>query len=398
MGEDMGEGSAVRFRSGPEGARAVRFTCFDTIIDLQVYPSCGKQGERLPRVGSGKRSFHIDPDCRAVARDRASCCGSVVPDDAAALDDALTTCVARCRRFERLLSRTDPSSDISRAHAASPDPVPVAPETAELVRLALPYCAGSRGCFDITMGTVTSLWDFHAGIVPSRRALADALEHVGVEAVEASPADVVAPWLAIRDPKAVLDLGGIAKGYIADDLAGILAACGIDRMALNLGGNVVVRGSAPGAALAAENAAGCKNDASCGEQRAPDGACGNPMPWHIGIADPLHPGRHCAVVELDAGSVVTSGTRERRFSRGGVTYHHILDPRTGMPAVTDAASATVVAERSLDCDGWSTTVLMLGAQGGIDFAEGVSGIEALTVDECGRVRWTSGLAGRVAVG
>ncbi|WP_246060790.1 FAD:protein FMN transferase [Enorma burkinafasonensis] len=339
----MGAGSGKRVQREADGALSVRFICFDTVVDLRVYPDAA-------------------PGCAKGALDGAA--------------RALDACVERCRHFERLLSRTDPASDISRAHAAAPEPVPVARETAELVRAARTYCAGSRGCFDITMGTVTSLWDFHAGAVPARPGLAEALLHVGMNLIEVSPGDGGAPggapWLAIRDPQTVLDLGGIAKGYIADDLAELLCGRGVGRFALNLGGNVLVRGRAPGG----------------------DGCSG---PWRIGVADPFRPGRSRAVIELDQGSVVTSGTHERRFSRGGTVYHHILDPRTGMPAATDAASATVVARRSLDCDGWSTTVLMLGARDGIAFAEGVPGIEALTVDECGRVRWTSGLAGRVTL-
>ncbi len=102
MGERMGAGSGKRVQREADGALAVRFTCFDTVVDLRVYPDAA-------------------PGCAEGA-------------DGAAR--ALDACVERCRRFERLLSRTDPPTDNSRAQAAAPEPVPVARETAELVGAA----------------------------------------------------------------------------------------------------------------------------------------------------------------------------------------------------------------------------------------------------------------------
>ena len=286
----------------------------------------------------------------------------------------------RCRFFERTLSRTRADSDIARAHVVAPHPVCVAPETAELVACALDYGARSRGRFDVTMGTVTRLWDFHHGVVPERAALERALGHVGAGCVRVGRADgdgrglagaaapAAVPTLAILDPETVLDLGGIAKGYVADDLCARFAAAGGRRFLVNLGGNVAARGGKGG-----------------GE------------PWRVGVADPRDPERSCAVIALADGSVVTSGAHERCFTADGMTYHHILDPRTGMPAVTDAASVTIVAERSLDCDGYSTTAFMLGMEEGAAFIEGIPGVEGLFVGRDGRIAWTSGLAGRVQV-
>ena len=120
-------------------------------------------------------------------------------------------------------------------------------------------------------------------------------------------------------------------------------------------------------------------------------------PWRIGIQNPLDEAHSRAIVEVRDGSVVTSGVAERRFTRGGVTYHHILDPKTGMPAQTDVASATIVAACSLDCDGWSTTALMLGAERAIDFIEGISGVEAVIITDRDEVLWTEGMAERLSL-
>lgn len=327
------------------------------------------------------------------------------PDATARLDAALVAARDRCLFFERAFSRTRDDSDIARAHAASPNAVPVSPQTARLVRQALGYCERSRGKFDITMGTVTSLWNFHTGEVPSRLALARALPHVdyrhivldeeslgkdspvqgsldddalnaGVSRVPSSKSSQ--PTLAITDPQTILDLGGVAKGYIADDLADLFIAHSVGRFVINLGGNVVVRGGRPADASAR-----------------PPVAAGSP--WRIGIINPLDPAHNRAIVDMADGSVVTSGIHERRFTKGGVTYHHILDPATGMPAKTDLTSATIIAPRSMDCDGYSTTALMLGARDAIDFVESLPGIEAVLIDEADQVWWTSGIEERLSL-
>ncbi|MBE6468428.1 MAG: FAD:protein FMN transferase [Coriobacteriaceae bacterium] len=287
-------------------------------------------------------------------------------DAADELDAALIACRDRCLFFERALSRTRPDSDISRAHAASPAPVAVEPETAELCRLGIEYGARSEGRFDITMGTITSLWDFHAGVVPSRLALARALPHVGAGRIRLGEDASGRPTIAIEDPKTILDLGGIAKGHIADDLARLLRARGIGRFVLNLGGNVLVGGGRP------EELGG--------------GA------WRIGIVNPRDPSHHRAIVDIADGSVVTSGLHERRFTRGGVTYHHILDPATGMPAKTDLVSATIVSRRSIDGDGYSTAALMMGADAARSFFEGVDGVETVLITDRDEVIWTDGLS------
>ena len=332
------------------------------------------------------------------------------PDATARLDAALVAARDRCLFFERAFSRTRDDSDIARAHAASPNAVPVSPQTARLVRQALGYCERSRGKFDITMGTVTSLWNFHTGEVPSRLALARALPHVDYrhivldeeslgkdspvqgslddDALNActsrAPSSNVRssklsqPALAITDPHTILDLGGVAKGYIADDLTDLFIAHGVGRFVINLGGNVVVRGGRPADASAR-----------------PPVAAGSP--WRIGIINPLDPAHNRAIVDMVDGSVVTSGIHERRFTKGGVTYHHILDPATGMPAKTDLTSATIIAPRSMDCDGYSTTALMLGARDAIDFVESLPGIEAVLIDEADQVWWTSGIEERLSL-
>lgn len=330
---------------GNDASRVISFFIFNTEVHFHAYASDGQSVE--------------DP---AVAE---------------RLDTALAACRDRCLYFEHRLSRTRPESDIGRAHACAPAEVRIAPETADLIRRSLDYCKRSRGTFDVTMGTVTRLWDFHEGVVPSPSALSRALPHLGCAHIHLG-GTAAAPMLSIDDPETVLDLGGVAKGYIADDLAGILSGHGIERFVINLGGNVLVRGGRP------------RNDAARPPVRAGTS-------WKIGIVNPRDP-EHCrAIVDVSDGSIVTSGLHERRFTRGGRTYHHILSPRDGMPARTDVASATIIAPASIDCDGYSTAALMLGMDEGLTFIEAIDGVEGVFISDADEVRWTSGIADRLSL-
>lgn len=91
--------------------------------------------------------------------------------------------------------------------------------------------------------------------------------------------------------------------------------------------------------------------------------------------------------------MVTSGVYERAFMRDGRVLHHILDPRTGLPAVTDVLSATVVSDASIDGDGFTTALVVMGAARALAFAEQTPGIEAIILTTQGQLLHTSGVVG-----
>ncbi|MCI8468019.1 MAG: FAD:protein FMN transferase [Eggerthellaceae bacterium] len=273
------------------------------------------------------------------------------------LADAL---VERCERFEALLSRTREGSDVWRVNQAAGAPVEVAPETAAVIARGLEYGRRSAGLFDITIGSVSSLWDFKEGVRPSDEAVAEAVRHVGYDRVRLDGCTVT-----MEDPQALLDLGGIAKGCIADDLAAMLRDAGCASAIINLGGNVAVVGSKP------------------------DGT-----PWKVGIQDPNAPTSTAVMAALDCAdaSVVTSGLYERTFSLDGRSYHHILDPRTGFPAETDLVSSSIVCASSTDGDALATWMFLLGRDGALAHLEGLADVEGLVAGVDGERAMTSGAA------
>ena len=263
---------------------------------------------------------------------------------------------AASRTFERSLSRTLPHSDIARLNAAQGDRVGIANDTAELLRAAIGYCAESEGLFDVTVGSVVQLWNFHEGVVPDRATVEQALAHVDWRALHVG-SDEHGAWAQLDDPHAAVDVGGIAKGWIADRLSDLLVEHGLDSFVVNLGGNVMAHGQKP------------------------DGS-----PWHVGLQDPRNKGAVVGAVAVRDASAVTRGVSERCLEHEGVFYHHILDPKTGFPVETDAAGATVIARRSIDAEGYSTTLLALGIERGIAFARSHPAIlGAHFVDKAGNV-------------
>ncbi|MDO4890568.1 MAG: FAD:protein FMN transferase [Coriobacteriaceae bacterium] len=276
----------------------------------------------------------------------------------AACDEATMDALCdRCEYFESIFSRTIETSDIGRVNAAGGASVEVAPETADLVGKALHYCEESGGRFDISIGAVSTLWDFKAGVVPAEDAIREAVKHVDYRNVQVDGTTVT-----LLDPDAKLDLGGIAKGYIADDLCRMLADAGCASGFVNLGGNV--------------KTVGCR----------PDG-----KPWHVGIQDPNDVNQAVvAAVYSEGTSAVTSGLYERQFEQGGRRYWHILDPKTGYPVETDLVSATIFSSASIDGDGYTKPLFMMGCDEALAWIEAKDGIEGLLVDAEGNVVQTSG--------
>lgn len=245
-----------------------------------------------------------------------------------------------CARYDKLFNLYDDASDIARINAAGGEPVTVDPSTIDILTQALEVCSDAQGLFDITIGAVSTLWDFTEGRRPSDEDIARALPHVNWRC---AVIDQEAGTVRLTDPEAKIDLGGIAKGYVADRLCELLTqATSATGAVLSLGGNIALFGKKPS-----------------GEA------------WETGIRDPNDPGGSSVVgtARVRSGSLVTSGLYERTFELDGVTYWHILDPRTGMPVQTDTTSVTVFCPSSTMADALSTTLFVAGSRAGATLAD-----------------------------
>lgn len=234
-----------------------------------------------------------------------------------------------CGRYEALFSRFQPGSDLWRINHALGAPVEVEEETAELIARAIPYTEATGGVFDITVGTLTSLWDFSGEKSPPEEA------YLQQAAGLVDSSGIRLEGRTVRVPAGVqLDLGGVAKGYIADKLAELLRAEGVRSGMINLGGNILLIG------------------------RKPDGS-----PWKVGLQRPREDScEWAATVEVEDVSVVTSGIYERGYDKNGARLHHVLNTKTGRPVESDLAAVSVICESSTDADAYSTAFLCMGSE------------------------------------
>ena len=124
--------------------------------------------------------------------------------------EAVLDALALCKTYERVFSRTDPESELFRLNAQGGGLA--SPELREVLALALDCCEASGGRYDITLGAVSALYDFSGEPHrPDDADLAAALSHVGWEKIS-----IEGDTVTLTDPAAVVDLGSVAKGWIAD--------------------------------------------------------------------------------------------------------------------------------------------------------------------------------------
>lgn len=269
-------------------------------------------------------------------------------------DSVFQKCEALCQHYENLFSRTIETSDVSRINQANGAPVTVDPETAELIRIGLDYGTLSDGAFDITIAPLSILWNFghNDGQIPSPAAIEEAKSHVNYQKVKVSGNAV-----QLLDKRAAIDLGAIAKGYIADQLKICLEEAGIEHGLISLGGNTLAIGKKP-----------------------------NGAPFKIGVQKPFAEQNEVLTsLDLVDQSVVSSGTYERYFKKNGILYHHLLDPTTGYPYENGLQQVTILSEKSVDGDALSTTCFALGLEKGSRLIESLDGVRAIFVTEDGQM-------------
>lgn len=268
-----------------------------------------------------------------------------------------------CARYERMLSRTLEGSDVDRINRANGQTVNVDAETWRILQRAKEISSLTGGAFSITIAPLSSMWDFTGGTnrIPADEERLAALPLVDDGRIQLGEGNTVTLPVGMS-----VDLGGIAKGYIADRIAEKI--CGrVSGAVLNFGGNVYVIG------------------------RKPDGSA-----FTVGVADPSAPESALAVIDAADVSVVTSGIYQRRFTAEGKTYHHILDPGTGLPADTDLASATVAAQSSMTADALATACIVLGKDGALRLLE-ENGFDGLLITREGEILTTEGFSQRYSL-
>ena len=270
-------------------------------------------------------------------------------------------------RLEALLSVWKDGSDVVRLNnAAGQQAVSVSRETLEVLTAARIGSEWTGGKFDITFGALADVWKFdhdQDNSVPERAAIERRLPLVDYRAVQvnASTGTAFISGAGVR-----VHLGGIGKGYAIDVAIGLLRSEGFTDFLIQAGGDMYAAGT------------------------------NNGTLWRLGIADPRGDHAPFAAVELRNETLSTSGDYERSFMKGGVRYHHVIDPDRGEPARL-CRSVTIVADRAITADVLSTGVFIMGPEQGMALIEQLPNVEGLIVTASNDILISSGLKGRVKI-
>ncbi len=263
-------------------------------------------------------------------------------------DEVLDGAFEVCKNYENLLSRTKENSAVSILNN-SKGLTETNDETLRIIERSIHFGKLSGGKFDITILPVSSLWDFGNEVIPTKDEIAEALKNVDYEAIE-----IKGNKVNLNGKK--IDLGSIAKGYIADKVKEYLIENGAKTGIVNLGGNVVVFGKT----------------------------------YKVGIMRPFGEDT-IATLSVKDKSVVTSGIYQRYIESDGKIYHHIIDTATGYGVENELASVTIIGDSSMDCDALSTVCMLVGTKKATEIIENTPDTEAVFIDRNGNLSFTDGI-------
>lgn len=277
---------------------------------------------------------------------------------------AATAGFTEIHRLEELLSTWIPASELSRVNtSAGVRPVAVSRETMMVVQGAIRAAEMTEGGFNIAIGPAVDAWRVTEGRrIPAESELEALRPLVDLQAVHV---DARKQTIFLEKAGMRIDVGGIGKGYAADQAVIAMRKSGASAGVVALSGDIKTFGQLPG---------------------------GRRFP--VGIRHPRREREVVAFIDLDNEAISTAGDYERYFERDGVRYHHILDPKTLQPA-RRCQSVTVIAREGMLADGLDTGIFVMGVELGMRLIETLPNVEAIIVDDEGIIHVSSGLRDRI---
>ena len=266
-----------------------------------------------------------------------------------------------CQKYELLFSRTNTESELYKLNHRLINPLnvrsfdnllqyPVSDELYEILEIGLKYSSDSNDSFNIAIAPVSQLWDFSSGKaeIPDENLLKAATHNTNSSDIILNPNKTV----SFKSDNNMIDLGAIAKGYIADKIKQYLISENVKSATISLGGNILCLGNKNG------------------------------KPFKIGIQAPFEAtGNYITEIDITDKSVVTSGMYERYFKVDNKIYHHILDSKTGYPVNSDIYGITIISKDSVDGDCLSTWLFSLGKDKALEYASNHPEIDVIVIDK-----------------
>ena len=255
------------------------------------------------------------------------------------------------KRIENKISSWSTTSETATINAnAGIQPVKVSEEIFNLIQRSIKIAKLTNGAFDISYAAMDKIWKFDGSMteMPTPEAIKKSVEKVGYQNIILDK-EKSTVFLKLSGMK--IGFGGIGKGYAADKAKELLQGMGVKAGVINASGDMNTWGLQP------------------------DG-----KPWKVGISNPVNKEKVFSWFDLTDGAVVTSGNYEKHVKFNGITYTHIINPKTGYPA-HGIYSSTIFSKSAELCDALATSVFVMGVQQGLDFINQLKGVECVIVDE-----------------
>lgn len=285
--------------------------------------------------------------------------------------DILDHCFDIAKECDGLFSSQNPESDISRINEHAGEYVTCDSKTVSLLEKAVYYGNMSQGIFDVTLGRLSDLWNISeiaknvnndSNIVDKEFIPKSEDIQALLPGIDYRKIDIKEQQVMLKDNTCKIDVGGIAKGYVADLIKEYLQTQNITSACIDLGGNILTIGK--------------KYDKDC---------------FQIGIQKPF--GQQNETIDIllvEDKSIVSSGIYERYFKVDDRIYHHILDCQTGYPVQNDLYMVTIISSSSADGDALSTISFLLGKEKGMEYIESLEDVEAIFVTKDYELLYSSG--------
>lgn len=264
---------------------------------------------------------------------------------------------------ENLFNSHITNSEISKLNSeAGKNPVIVSPETFNLIEKSVELWQSTKGAFNPALGPVISLWKIGSEnpVVPERGIITEKLPLCNPENILLNRENLS---VFLEIPGMALDLGGIAKGFCAEQIKSLCLKKGITRGIIDLGGNIILIGE--------------KNPGQS---------------WTAGIRTPEENTFDAAITfSCKDKTIVTSGIYERFFVKDGILYHHIFNPETGFPAENRLLSVSIISGNSVTADALSTAVFVMGLEKGMEYIKKIPETEAVFITKENEIFTTDGI-------
>lgn len=280
---------------------------------------------------------------------------TVVADDSVHARGFIDLAIQEISRIEQLISSWDDRSQTSEVNRnAGVRPVQVDKELFELIERSIVLSKLTDGAFDISYASMDKVWKFDGSMtqMPGENEIKASVDKVGYENIVLNQENS-SVYLKVKGMK--LGFGAIGKGYAADKAKELLMVKGVPAGIVNASGDM----------------------ATWGKQA--DGS-----DWKVAITNPLDKNKAFALLPVSDGAVVTSGNYEKYVNFNGKRYTHIIDPRTGYPAI-GIISVTVFAPKAELADALATSIFVMGKDVGLDRIDQLPEIECIIIDEQGDI-------------